>query len=308
MKQSLTKISFVLTGLIALGACTKPAMNDSTGIDALETKTSSIVNGTPVAADDDIAKSTVQIYTLIAQTDAEGNPARPAIAGCTGSIIAEDTILTAAHCTTWDPSNIFLVFSPKTPANLRESLAKFRGHPLMRQVTSGQVPNLWPRLTEHKIANWGDIAVLHFKGGLPAGYKVAELLPSHAVLKEKQPLVLAGFGITDGIKQTRTTELLKVDVSILKPDFSKSEMMIDSGTQGPCHGDSGGPAYVNFAGHTYISGVTSRADLDTDPGGLCIGETIYTKVQPYLFWIHQSMKALREPSYVKTEIPQPQGE
>ena len=71
--------------------------------------------------------------------------------------------------------------------------------------------------------------------------------------------------------------------------------------KGACHGDSGGPAYVQDKnGNVFLAGVTSRADEATDPEGKCIGKTIYTKVQPYLTWIStESDKLNNDPNYGK---------
>ncbi|MGZ3746965.1 MAG: S1 family peptidase, partial [Pseudobdellovibrionaceae bacterium] len=259
------------------------------------------------SAKEDIAKITVQLFTLQVQHDNLGRLSISGISGCTGSILADDIILTAAHCTTDNPNYIILYFSPVPPDNMQDFISSIPTNPLVRRVVGGKVGNNWPKLTPNQETDWGDIALLKFKGGLPAGYQAAQLLPPNIELKAQEPVTLAGFGITDGVKETEPSQLLKVDVSILDPNFSKSEMIVDSGKgSGPCHGDSGGPAYVSVNGQHYISGTTSRADAKTDPKGLCIGDTVYTKVQPYTGWIKGAMKLLQSPAFKPALIPQPQ--
>lgn len=296
----------LLTSVIALTACSKMhTAEESIAADSAETN--NIVGGSNVAAGEDIAKTTVQIFTVQTRRDALGVLRITNVAGCTGSLLANDIVLTAAHCTTDNPNYILLYFSTQAP-NMKELLASVNTNPLVRRVVGGKVGTNWPGLTESQLADWGDIALLKFKGGIPQGYQLAQLLPSDAELKAQQAVTLAGFGLTDGVRNIQSDRLLKVDITILDPNYSKSEMVVDSGNgKGPCHGDSGGPAYVNVNGQRFVAGVTSRAESKTDPKGLCIGDTIYTKTQPYSAWIKNSMKALQSPTFKPALIPQPQG-
>ncbi len=303
MKQSILKIS-LLAGALIFTACSKMHMGDA----GSSSSSNGIIGGNDVAANDDISKTTVQIYTIQTQRDNLGHTSISGVAGCTGSILAKDIILTAAHCTTENPNYIILYFSAVPPKDMRAFLNSIPSNPLVRRVTGGKVGDNWPKLTAGKTTDWGDIALLKFRGGLPASYKTAQLLPENIALHAQQSITLAGFGITDGLKETPPTSLLKVDVDILDPNFSKSEMMLDTRNgKGPCHGDSGGPAYVSVNNQRYVAGTTSRADDKTDPKGLCIGDTVYTKVQPYAAWIENSMKILQSPKFKPVMIPQPRG-
>jgi hypothetical protein len=304
-------ITALLTGILTLAACSKMHLGTEDNPMSIQEDSASsrgIVGGSGVSAKDDISKITVQIFTLRTQRDNSGQLSIKGIAGCTGSILAKDIILTAAHCTTDNPHYIILYFSSVPPKDMSEFISSIPTNPLVRRVIGGKVGTNWPKLTASQTADWGDIALLKFQGGLPVDYQSAQLLPENVELKAQQPVTLAGFGITDGVKETQPTSLLKVEVSILDPNFSKSEMIIDSGNgKGPCHGDSGGPAYVTVNGQRYVSGTTSRSDEKTDPKGLCIGDTLYTKVQPYTSWIKSSMKTLQSPKFKPELIPQPQG-
>lgn len=296
----------LLTSALSLTACSKVHIGE--GSTKNLSFSNGIINGETVSADEDLAKTTVQIFTFQVAQDETGRERITGVAGCTGTLIAEDIILTAAHCTTSVPDYIVLYFSTEAPTNFKAFMASFPTNPLVRRVIGGKVGTNWPKLKPRQAGDWGDIALLKFEGGIPDGYQLAELLPTSEKLEVDQPITLAGFGITDGIKKTPATELLKVEVSILDPNFSKSEMVIDSGDKGPCHGDSGGPAYVKGSdGKQYVAGVTSRADIRNDPKGLCIGDTVYTKVQPHAAWIKRSMKSLQSPTFKPALIPQPRG-
>jgi trypsin len=297
--------STFLAGVLTLTACSKMRVAGDGILDNQDSaQVGNIVGGTAVASSEDIAKITVQVFTLKTGTDHSGQVQVTGIAGCTGSLLAENIVLTAAHCTAANPNYIFLYFSSKS-ADLKTLSLK---DPLIRRVVGGKVGSNWPRLKSNQSADWGDIALLRFEGGLPEGYQLAQLLPKDQDLKAQQTVTLAGFGLTDGVHKTETDQLLKVDIPILDPNYSRSEMMVDSGHgKGPCHGDSGGPAYVTVNGQHFVAGTTSRAESQTDPNGQCIGNTIYTKMQPYLTWIQNSMKALQAADFKPTAIPQPKG-
>ncbi len=297
--------STLLASVLALTACSKM---HATGGEVFSGDQSGqingIVGGSAVAATEDIAKMTVQIFTVQPTVDENGQVKVAGVASCTGSLLADNIVLTAAHCTAANPNFIFLYFSAKS-ADLKTLSLK---DPLLRRVVGGKVGSAWPKLQAAQQSDWGDIALLRFEGGLPEGYQLARLLPKGQELKARQTVTLAGFGLTDGVRNTETDKLLRVDIPIADPNYSRSEMLVDSGNgKGPCHGDSGGPAYVQINGQRYVAGTTSRADRKTDPLGQCIGDTVYTKVQPYLTWIANSMKSLQSPAFKPALIPQPRG-
>ena len=299
--------SMLLASLLGFTACSKMHTTADETINAPSNEeTQGIIGGDAVATSEDIAKTTVQIFTFQTYRDQTGRLGISGVSGCTGSLLANDIVLTAAHCTTENPYYIILYFSTDAPKSMQELIASVGTNPLIRRVVGGKVAGAWSKLTEDQKADWGDIALLKFEGGLPEGYELAKLLPNNVALKANQTVTLAGFGMTDGVKKSSSDRLLKVDIPILNPTFSKSEMVVDSGKKGPCHGDSGGPAYVMVKGKRYVAGTTSRAESQTDPMGLCIGDTVYTKTQAYNPWIKSMMTVLQSPTYKAEAIPQPQ--
>lgn len=264
-----------------------------------------IVGGQAVASTDPISHSTVQLINLVAERDpSTGDIAITGASFCTGTVIAKDLIISAAHCTIYNPQLMFIYFSDTVPKSLG---TLFDGkNPLLRQVQGGITSPRWPELSEATAKDWGDISLLKFAGGLPAGYVEAKLIPEKAVLSNDQAVTLAGFGWTQGSPTVKATELRRVDVSVADAKFANTELMIKTGAgKGACHGDSGGPAYVTVGGTQYLAGLTSRADHDTDPGGKCIGLTIYTNVQAYLPWIAATSKILQAADYELQPIRQP---
>ena len=86
-----------LAGLIGLSACSKPQPPPLVD----EAITASVVGGHLVKAGNELKKSVVAV---VAQNN-EGDSL------CTGSIIAEDMILTAAHCVEKDSGRLTVVFA-----------------------------------------------------------------------------------------------------------------------------------------------------------------------------------------------------
>jgi len=277
---SVSKATLWTTLLAAgiLSACAPSVSNQKTSGLNFD---SSIIGGDAVTADDPIGASAVWIY----------DQKRSAL--CTGTLIAENMVLTAAHCTNEDPTQLLIVFSLSLPQD---------GQPfdksLVRQVVAGKTTDLWPNVTAQTKDTWGDIAVLRYDGTTPATAHPAAMLQGTQVLQKGTSMVLAGYGLTDGVKETQSTGLRKVTVS-LAGFISQSEFAFDqSNGKGACHGDSGGPAYVQVNGQWLVAGVTSRG------GTGCVKFAVYTSVPTYLTWIQSTVEYLSK--LTSTEpIPQP---
>ncbi|MDG0816824.1 S1 family peptidase [Bdellovibrio svalbardensis] len=266
---------------------------------------SAIIGGTAVGEQDPINISTVQLLHVDLAKDQQGHTIIKGLETCTGTILSQDIILTAGHCSSKNPRELILLFSNQVP-DFKAFFQTISQNKLVRRVVAGVTAPNWQHLSGNSDENWGDLSLLRFTGGLPEGYVPATLLPANAVLAAKMPVTLAGFGETDGVKQTYATELLKVTVQIADPNFTQTEMQIDNTNgEGACHGDSGGPAYVSSKGQNYLAGVTSRADIKSDPQAVCVGKTIYTKVQPYLSWISTETQKLEANSNYGLIIAEP---
>jgi len=284
---SLTALLFVA---IQLTACSPSAVTPSQAIKSSDLGDSeSIIGGTVVSGADSIAQSTVLLF----------DTQKGSI--CTGNVITQNLILTAAHCTQLHPEKIVAIFSTIMPQSM-DDLKKMN----WRRIVGGKTSEAWPLLDESKEKDWGDIAILKFDGALPAGYKAARLLSKKSSLRNGQSVTLAGFGITDGIEQTETEALRKVNVKIADVNFSSTELLMDQRSgRGACHGDSGGPALIKVGSSDVLIGVTSRGEKD--PGDTCLQFSIYTSVAAHLDWIKKTAKELSSTSFKGGVIRQPAG-
>ncbi len=226
-----------------------------------------IIGGEEVIQSDPIAQSTVAI--TIKGYFGDGI--------CTGSIIDHDIILTAAHCIKNKMTISFDVEQGKNTVPVNRAIK----HSEYKDYASG-----FGSPTKDR----NDVALLHFSGGIPAGYRIAKLLPVERSLKVGEEVSLAGYGIRDINDPNGDTSgrLYKTNVTIADPNYSNTEVKFDSSHgHSDCFGDSGGPAFIVDNNDYYLFGVTNWGDEK------CKEFSIYAKINPYREWIEKTKIALR---------------
>lgn len=148
--------------------------------------------------------------------------------GCTGTLVAPKTVVTAKHCLS---SQMYAFFG--TNANQQNSgtwiqVVKKLGHPQ------------------------ADIAMLTLASDGPTA--PIPLVAVDLATKIGEPIRIAGFGVTSengtqsGVKRHATATLQSLDGGIMYATNQPS---------GTCYGDSGGPNFMTIGGTEYIIGVTS---------------------------------------------------
>ncbi len=256
------KLVLGLVSVLVLAACS-PSEQSST----LNVNGDSIIGGREVEEGEAIIKSIVAVY------DAAGGQL------CTGSLLENNLVLTAAHCVTSDQMYIF--FDRVLEAGS-----------ISRKVDKAAISPYWATNQDHD-TNTGDVAVLHFKGTIPLGYEPATFLKSKRSLRQGRQTILAGYGMSNGVTGEGAGILRMTTVSILNPSFSETEVIVDQQFgNGACHGDSGGPAYILANGKYYLWGITSRGV--EDPDNNCSKFAAYTNALEYLPWIKKVAKSLSE--------------
>lgn len=300
MKSTALKF-FVATAAITLMACSGNQAS------VMGTSGDAIVGGQPVQSKSELNSSIVGIY------DAGVG------AICTGSLLPNNIILTAAHCIGPDATKMFIIFDADmigllqggNPVQIRQ---------LVRQATKAVVNPGWdPQVNAGKDFEWHDIALIKFAGSIPQGFKAATLLSDEKQLAQGTAVTLAGYGV-DQIKVTQIDPKTypNIDDAIAKEevfctsDKSQCEKVESSGagllrttsvkiaenhgseilldqTQGTgaCSGDSGGPAYIAQPDGTFLLwGITSRGTVGCDQ------DAIYTNALSYTQWITQTAAGL----------------
>ena len=180
---------------------------------------------------------------------------------CSGTLIAQDYVLTAAHCLESNTTiEVRFGNSPGTFTHTRQSAQKIR-HP---QYNRWDVKN--------------DIGLIRLATPAPDHIQPIRALPQSLAIGPEHEgnlnMEFVGFGDTE----TGSSEVkLKVTLPLLRQCSSAAgcnvsgnpwsvnplpagSLLYAQNTGGPCSGDSGGPAFVVFNGIEYVAGVTSYGD------------------------------------------------
>jgi hypothetical protein len=221
-----------------------------------------MVGGAPPAAPD-VARHVVLIV------GSRGN-------SCTGTAIARDLVLIAAHC----------VLPGADYKRLTYDAAR---RPLLQDITAvARHPEFDVKaVLAHRVT--ADVALLKLAEALPADMAPATLserLPGAA----GETFMVAGFGVTvRGDGRTGGTLRTATLISTGRPG-SLQLRLVDPSTRnqraglGACTGDSGAPVFEETGGRRAVVGVVSWSTGPNNEGG-CGGLTGVTPLARYRAWI-----------------------
>lgn len=286
--------SFLTSIFLSIVSCAGQNETDSSKVQ--------IIGGSEVLNNDSfVFKSTVAL------TQAYGGSSF-----CTGTVIADKIVVTAAHCLEdLDPrAKISVRFG--NPAVLQDqsivmrSVEKIIPHPNFKldELEGKYVKYNGKVVPQHLVDAPNDIAILKLKSSIPSWAMAMPIQDADYVLKKDEEVVLAGFGADEVTWSKVWTPYGKQDIpegsggNILREVESKvylvnglaSELYFANKNKVSCWGDSGGPAfYKNIDGAIELIGATSRA---MKHGEYCEESVIYTDVRKFKSWIDSEIAKL----------------
>lgn len=198
---------------------------------------------------------------------------------CTGTVIAERWVISAAHCFGggFAGGNLVLGDSIFAGNAQRVRLRRAVVHPQYNPQT-----------------NANDIALIELAS--PAGVAPVPVARDLSGITG-QTLKWVGFGITSGAGQDSGTKR-SVDLTVTQLNATTLESR-EAG-RNACRGDSGGPAMRITNGAVEVAGITSWGDQD------CLELTVNTRVDAFLAFIEQTINGgAADPGNVGGPDPQP---
>jgi secreted trypsin-like serine protease len=236
----------------------------------------SIFGGVELSARDDAAR----YVTLIYEEDSRKI--------CTGTLIAPQLVLTAAHCVGTRQDGITLAFGvdPLSGKYISRKSVGFKAHSLFNSGT-----------------NRNDLAIIRFNGDTPRGYMPALVAPPSFPVKATYAFSAIGYGRYSGVPPTTDKDtqgsgrLRSTDLNIKSLSKDEKSFIVSQNTgRGICSGDSGGPALMRLSGRDYVVGVASAvvwAGQDVlKTRDVCADRSMYMNVARYGTWIRETSQYL----------------
>lgn len=183
---------------------------------------------------------------------------------CTGTLIAPHVVLTAAHCMDLVYDHLAFGADPSAP-DAKRVITTYRRHPAFDRTT---------------LAN--DYALLLMRQ--PVDYVPAALADGTEALAVGGVARVVGFGQTEVADARFYARDGDAKIAAVEP----SRLRLTPGPSQPCHGDSGGPVFVESKGELVLTGVVSEGDAR------CLEYANVSRVDAQRAWIDAFVAATKD--------------
>lgn len=248
-----------------------------------------VINGNDATSADHHA-ATVALHQL-----ADGGASIYIQPFCSGTLISNDTVLTAAHCcdaasggkrfVEMAPNSVGVYFGDG-PAFSEVNGAWQWTNPGVDEVVNVSEVSIHPNYNRMNITAGADICLLRLAAPtnrVSVSPLPADLALTGADIEASVELEHVGFGYSNTQKTEFGVKLwatLPFDTLHSNGRIQYSQALLnEQATGGPCNGDSGGPAFVTRNGVSYVAGVTSYGDAG------CTSYGVSTEVSYFADWI-----------------------
>lgn len=256
----------------------------------------------------------------VAETDAEARMAVALInqaSGeiCTGTLITENIVLTAAHCVVLHVKGESIMTNYLIPAQPNDLMVAFGTKPFSEDVETRAIRSFRIHENYKGSGKGDDLAVLRLDEKAPAGTAIARLPVTDELNSLEAVFFTAvGYGRTNGKIDKRAVDangellpredagegvLRKVEMrATVSFGYFSAFTAAQKDGRGVCFGDSGGPALKTQNNRSIVIGVASAvltddsANIDAENYDSCSYASIYTNVFTYKRWITDTIKAL----------------
>jgi secreted trypsin-like serine protease len=207
---------------------------------------------------------------------------------CSGALVAQDLVLTAAHCVT-DPASYRVTAINRAFKPQRVKVIAMAVHP---SFVNGTTPRTQPGV---------DLAIIRIER--PLGPDFRPLDPTLAGrIGVGDEVTIAGFGVLSEsrkqtartLRQTNLVSLGPLQVANRVQIVVDRERLAETSGAGACRGDSGGPILAATQDSYLLYGIVSWSSgaLRTRGPSACGGLTAVTPIVEHLGWIRQATRSL----------------
>jgi hypothetical protein len=203
---------------------------------------------------------------------------------CTGTAVARDLVLTAAHCV--PPGGVYkLVDFDAAHQPLLRDVAKIVPHPQF-SMSAFQGTRATP-----------DLALIKLAKPLPVGIVPAALVGQRAPIAGGEAFLIMGYGVTIS-SDSKSGGTLRSATLVATGQLGNLQIrLVDPSTLGKraglgaCVGDSGGPVFQEAGGRLLLIGVISWSTAPNLDDG-CGSVTGATPLELYRSWIVNEAKKM----------------